>query len=145
MTKTKKAETRRDFIKASVVAATGLAAIPLLAEEKNVKFDSTTKVSQLEHMKESKALMKSKNLTVGDLNELMKIAIGSLKGSSQKFSGVYESSGKMTSFKGLTSTDLAEIAEYGYAALTGTAVGACASCGSCASCCCCCCPCCCCS
>lgn len=141
----KKAETRRDFIKASVVAATGLAALPLLSQEKRMKVATPMKVSQKEYMAKTNALLKSKNLTAGDLDKLMEIAIGSLKGAKRDFAAAYAKTRKAGTFKGLTHKDLNEIAEHGHAALTGVAQVASGGCGSCASCCCCCCPCCCCS
>jgi hypothetical protein len=140
----KKAETRRDFIKASVAAATGLAALPLLSQEKRMKV-ATTQVRQKEYMAKTDALLKSKKLNRGDLDKLMKIAIGSLKGAKKEFSVAYQKTRKAGTFKGLTHKDLSEIAEHGYGALTGQAQIASGGCGSCASCCCCCCPCCCCS
>lgn len=141
----KKAESRRDFIKASVAAATGLAAIPLLSQQKRMKVATPVKVSQREYVGKTNVLLKSKNLTTGDLDKLMEIAIGSLKGARKEFTVSYEKVRKAGTFKGLTHKDLNEIAEHGHAALTGSLQVASGGCGSCASCCCCCCPCCCCS
>jgi hypothetical protein len=141
--KEKEVETRRKFIKASVAAATGLAALPLLSQKKMRRVKPSLKVAQLDYMKGSKALKKSKDLTIADLNQLMRIAIGSLEGADRRFSAAYKRSRATTTFKGLNQTDLADIAEHGLSALSSDL--SLASCGSCASCCCCCCPCCCCS
>ncbi len=148
-------EERRDFIKKSLTAVTGIAALPLLSatnalsaktlttKTRTLRVTPQTKVSQLSYLKGSLAVRRNPNLRVADLNKLTEIAIGSL--GRNKYTSTYQRYRTAKEFMGIRSSELQDLGLRGLEELLEMQKLADSGCGSCASCCCCCCPCCCCS
>lgn len=148
-------EERRDFIKKSITAATGIAALPLLSatnalsaqtlttKTRTLRVTPQTKISQLSYLKGSIAVRSNPNLRVADLNKLTKIAIGSI--GKNKYTSTYKPYRTAKEFRGLRASELQDLATRGLEELLEMQKLGDTGCGSCSSCCCCCCPCCCCS